>query len=310
MKTSALNKTVAVLALSLAVAAPSLGYRMTQAYNAGGVLLLSQVPCNARGGFLHWRTYQLNFYLNPAGQGVDKAFALTNAMLTWHATPNHPQTLSLAGTTTAKVSASDNRNTIAWDPQICRGSCEALVLVAFDNTSQELFETDIAFNDALNWKTNTQDYDTQAMAVMEFGYALGIGTSEKGTTPIPSMHGSYFGLAQRSLEQDDFDAMACLASRYPAVTAFTPILACTGNTPGSSFIQCCLVAGSGGCNGPFTLGNWNYQGNAAFTVPQGQCLNAHFPFPPGCSGSPNQFSVNVTNSCGVSTVATTYAPCP
>lgn len=206
---------VAALAVAgmIATAAPSHAYRMIQNTTVGRVSAGAAVTCSNSGGFAHWNIRSLNWYLNTAGQGSNKANALSAAMTAWTGVSSADHVLSYAGTTTAGFST-DGRNTILWaSGNGCTGSCLAITALVLQS-GQVIVESDISFNSSYSWQTSGADYDTQATATHELGHALGIHHTELTSTPRPTMYAAYFGTGGRTLEVDDQSALQCSESRY------------------------------------------------------------------------------------------------
>jgi hypothetical protein len=205
----------ALAAGALLVAAgtlPAFAYRMIQNTTVGTVSAGYQVPCWDAGGFAHWGSSSISWYLNTAGQGSGKATAIQNALASWTNVPNASHSLSYAGTTTAGW-ATDGQNTVLWaSGNGCTGSCLALTALTLQS-GQVIVETDITFNSAYTWQTNGSDYDTEAVAAHEFGHTLGIHHTEF-TTAEPTMNAYYTGTAGRSLEADDEAALQCSQDVY------------------------------------------------------------------------------------------------
>jgi len=195
---------------------PAFGYRMIQNTTVGTVSAGYAVPCYDSGGFAHWGSSSISWYLNTAGQGSGKATAIQNALATWTNVANADHTLTYAGTTTAGW-ATDSQNTVLWDSgNGCTGSCLALTALTLQS-GQVIVETDVTFNSSYTWQTNGTDYDTEAVATHEFGHTLGIHHTEF-TTYAPTMEALYTGTNARTLEADDVAALQCAHTVYFAGT--------------------------------------------------------------------------------------------
>ncbi|HYH47549.1 MAG TPA: matrixin family metalloprotease [Thermoanaerobaculia bacterium] len=207
------------LALALLVscaigATPSFGFRMIQNTSVGRVTSGNLVTCNDAGGFTHWNSSSIPWYLNTAGQGSGKQTAIQNALASWTNVANADHTLTYAGTTAAGW-ATDGQNTVLWaSGNGCTGSCLALTALVLQS-GQVIVETDVTFNSAYTWNTSGADHDTEAVAAHEFGHSLGIHHTEVTTTPRPTMYATYFGTDGRSLHSDDIAALQCAQTRYP-----------------------------------------------------------------------------------------------
>src|SRR5687767_7669330 len=110
-------RTMARVSLAFAAvacaAAPAAAFRMIQNTAVGRVSAGYAVPCNASGGFTHWNSRAITWYLNPTGQGLGKEVALQSAMTSWTNVPGADHVLTLAGPTSAGF-VTDNRNTAVW----------------------------------------------------------------------------------------------------------------------------------------------------------------------------------------------------
>lgn len=213
------HRTLAVVSACAALFAvrDAAAYRMIQNTSVGRTSFGAQVTCGATDGFVHWNKSNIQFSLNPANQGSKPGVqaALANALASWtNVTPANYQ-LSYAGTTTAGYVA-DGINTVLWATgNGCTGGCLALTTLVI-GPGQVLQEADVSFNDAFTWNTNGSDYDVEAIAAHELGHCMGIHHTDL-TKPKnrPTMYASYFGVAGRSLETDDRDALNCAYGRYP-----------------------------------------------------------------------------------------------
>jgi hypothetical protein len=211
MSTATLRSLLAT-SLVLIGSLPAFGYRMIQNTTVGTVSAGNLVPCNDPGGFTHWGSSNIYWYLNTAGQGSGKTTAIQNALASWTNVANADHTLTYAGTTSSGW-ATDGQNTVLWaSGNGCTGSCLALTALTLQS-GQVIVESDVTFNSSYSWQTNGSDYDTEAVAAHEFGHTLGIHHTEL-TTTVPTMNAYYIGPAGRTLDSDDIAALQCAHNRY------------------------------------------------------------------------------------------------
>jgi len=204
----------AVLLIGLAVTSDALAYRMIQNTSTGRQTSGAAVPCWSSGGFVHWASPSISWYLNTSGAGAGKDSALQSALDSWTDIPDTPHAPVLAGTTTAGW-ATDGINTALWATgNGCTGSCLALTALVL-TSGQVITETDISFNAAYSWSTSGGDYDVESVAAHEFGHTLGLHHTNVRFGSRPTMYASYFGTDGRSLESDDESGLACSQSEYP-----------------------------------------------------------------------------------------------
>jgi len=196
-------------------------FRMIQNTSPGRTSSGFLVQCTDAGGFVHWTTTSIPFRHNTANQGGESgvAAALQNALAAWTGVSPASYNLSYAGTTSANF-VTDGTNALLWaNGNGCTGSCLAITALVLAS-GQVITETDVSFNNAVNWNTNGSDYDTEAIAGHEIGHCMGIHHSNINKPKNrPTMYAYYFGTAGRTLEQDDRDALNCAYNRYPPAGA-------------------------------------------------------------------------------------------
>ncbi len=207
---------LAAAALVAAATLPASAYRMIQNTTVGTVSAGNLVQCSDPGGFTHWGSSSISWYLNTAGQGSGAATPLQNALASWTNVANADHSLSYAGTTGAGWST-DGQNTVLWaNGNGCTGSCLALTALTLQS-GQVIVETDVTFNSNYTWQTNGSDYDIEAVMAHEIGHTLGIHHTEL-TTGTPTMNAYYIGTPGRSLDTDDISALQCAHDVYFAGT--------------------------------------------------------------------------------------------
>ena len=219
----------------LAWAWPTYAHRMIQNTTTGRVTSGPAVSCNASGSFAHWNLRDIDWRLNTAGQGSDKAGAVQAAMASWSGFYHAGFDLNYAGTTTNGWST-DGTNTIVFATgNGCAGTCLALTALVLQS-GQTIVESDITFNTAgYTFRIDGADHDTQAIATHELGHSLGIHHTEISSTPRPTMYATYFGTDGRSLHSDDRAALECSECKYCTATRFAQLKGSGGAFGGRKF---------------------------------------------------------------------------
>lgn len=212
---------LSIAAVAVLGATNAFAFRMIQNTSPGRTSSGFLVSCTDAGGFVHWNQTAIPFRHNTANQGGEAgvATALTNALAAWTGVSPATYNLSYAGTTTANF-VTDGVNALLWaNGNGCTGSCLAITALVLAS-GQVVTETDVSFNNAVNWNTNGTDYDTEAVAAHEIGHCMGIHHSNISKPKNrPTMYAYYFGTAGRTIEQDDRDALNCAYNRYPPAGA-------------------------------------------------------------------------------------------
>lgn len=211
----------AVALAAMLDAADAQAFRMIQNTMPGRTSSGFAVRCTDAKGFTHWNGTNISWRLNTANQGGEAGVsqAITNGMSQWNGVAPAPYQVSLGGTTSAAF-VTDGVNTVLWaSGNGCAGSCLAITALVLAS-GQVITETDVSFNNSVNWNTNGSDYDVEAVWAHECGHTLGIHHTEvKKPSNRPTMYAYYFGNAGRTIENDDRSALNCAYDRYPPAGA-------------------------------------------------------------------------------------------
>jgi Domain of unknown function (DUF4082)/Matrixin len=231
------------LLLALGWPAPSQAFRMMSNPGSGWMSSAYAVSCSESGGFMHWNTRSIYWYLNTAGQGAGKEAAVQQAMAAWNDVTTSDYSLIYAGTWSGGFMQNDGHNTISWSTDSSNacvnrscGGLTAVLLLAPTTTpnGQTILEADIQLNSEFQWMTDGQYsptcwepstgtimMDTQGVATHELGHTLGIhhptnaGANPPGLdTPTMDVNNGCTANA-RTLEGDDVAALQCTENRYP-----------------------------------------------------------------------------------------------
>jgi len=180
------------------------------------------------------------YLINPTKDGdtlggPDVVTVLNNSFSVWTSVPTTLVGVTYGGLTgdTSFLKGTDGSNVLLFlknDPDL-GGGILALTLTMYNTVTGRIVETDIAFNDDYDWRTDGTGnpapphptYELAPVAIHELGHFFGLDhgfvTDVAGTfdaTIACTMWPYYFGLEEASLEPDD---IAGITTAYPNVPA-------------------------------------------------------------------------------------------
>ena len=183
------------------------------------------------GPYIHWPSPNITYRINSSGTtditGEGEFDAIEAAFDEWEDVSPATINFTRGSNTTHTLNASDGQNVLFWStsedlPDL--QSSSGITLITYNNTTDEITDVDIVFNDDYTWSLDTFDMDShildvQSMATHEIGHLLGIDHTNVETgcptmlTPADYRAGEFpcktdvenFGM--RSLAQDDKNAI-------------------------------------------------------------------------------------------------------
>lgn len=202
-----------LLVCGLAWVRPASAFWMAQNLSTGQTSYFTNVECDDPDGFMHWRDHTITWRMNASTATPSRVGALGRALASWTEVSGSDYVLSYGGTTLGGFNV-DGTNTLTYASQeLCVGTCLAITAVVL-RSGQEIVEADIAVRPDIEWSyAGNTDNDVEAMMVHELGHSLGI-DHNNGLPGGQTMHGDHQGMAGRSLEEDDREALRCSVDRY------------------------------------------------------------------------------------------------
>ncbi|MFL6195178.1 MAG: DUF4082 domain-containing protein [Thermoanaerobaculia bacterium] len=246
---------LAFLAIALtasAALAQTENFRMLQGSGTGWAVTTPLVTCTDTGGFTHWPTHSMTWYLNTSGHGAGKEDAIKRALAIWSYNPGDPSKtdfrLSWGGTRSNGYKQNDGLNMMVWSSALdaaCKGTCHAITALLL-GPGQVIQEADIQFNDssatAFQWMTNGEytdlcwqvvdpttklikpnmKIDTTGIATHELGHSIGIHhpVNFSNTTAVMGDRACTYVSDSVRLKTDDRKALKCAENRYPQTPAY------------------------------------------------------------------------------------------
>ena len=216
-----------VIALVLALSAPDVAFAYLKF--SARTLRGDVVTLRWEGAPIRWFATERDV---PGVSAAAFQAAMSRAFATWEAVPSATIGFQFGGFTRAEPFADDDRSVAGFqdEPELERvlGATGFVI----DITTGEILESDIFFNSAFTWSTETPGqsgrFDLESVALHEAGHFLGLGHSALGETELTPTGGRRvtssgavmfpisFGsgnIADRELQPDD---IAGVSDIYPA----------------------------------------------------------------------------------------------
>ncbi|MDR1989526.1 MAG: matrixin family metalloprotease, partial [Acidobacteriaceae bacterium] len=141
---------------------------------------------------MKWGQMPVRYYVNNVGttgvSATDFQAAVARAFATWQAVPTATISYEFAGYTTSSPGIADGQTTLGFLNDPSQNSVLAATSFLVDNTTGELVETDIFFNELFQWSTAASGeagkFDVETIALHEIGHLSGLGHSALGDTVV------------------------------------------------------------------------------------------------------------------------------